>query len=181
MARSKMVNPSAVQDTRVLLPEQEATIEKRLNEILSSYHGREDELIPILQQVQQKLGYLPEPAIKQVARFLHLPEITVFGVATFYAQFKLRPTGRNIIRVCRGTACHVRGGVRILREVEKQLGIKPGESSPDLEYCLETVACIGACALGPTMVINNETHGNMTTKKVAEILNRGDQGEQNDS
>ena len=176
-----MANPSAMQDTQVLLPEQEATIEERLNEILSSYHGREAELIPILQRVQREFGYLPEPVIKQIARFLHLPEITIFGVATFYAQFKLVPTGRNIVKVCRGTACHVRGGARILKEVQKQLGIKPGESTPDLEYCLETVACIGACALGPTMVINNETHGNMTTKKVAEILNRGDEGEQNGS
>jgi NADH-quinone oxidoreductase subunit E len=176
-----MANPSAVQDTSVLLPEQEAAIEERLDKILSSYQGREAELIPILQKVQQEFGYLPEPAIKQIARFLHLPEVTIFGVATFYAQFKLVPTGRNIVKVCRGTACHVRGGARILREVQKQLGIKPGESTPDLEYCLETVACIGACALGPTMVINNETHGNMTTKKVAEILNRGDEGEQNGS
>lgn len=176
-----MANPLAVQDTRVLVPEQEATIEERLNKILSSYQGREAELIPILQKVQQEFGYLPELAIKQIARFLHLPEVTIFGVATFYAQFKLVPTGRNIVKVCRGTACHVRGGARILKEVQKQLGIKPGESTPDLEYCLETVACIGACALGPTMVINNETHGNMTTKKVAEILNRGDEGEQNGS
>jgi len=176
-----MANPSAVQDTSVLLPEQAAAIEERLDKILSSYQGRESELIPILQKVQQEFGYLPELAIKQIARFLHLPEVTIFGVATFYAQFKLVPTGRNIVKVCRGTACHVRGGARILKEVQKQLGIKPGESTPDLEYCLETVACIGACALGPTMVINNETHGNMTTKKVAEILNRGDEGEQNGS
>ncbi len=167
-----MVNPSAAQDTRVPLPEQEATIEEQLSEILPSYQGREDELIPILQQIQQELGYLPEPAIKRVARFLRLPEITIFGVATFYAQFKLVPTGRNIIRVCRGTACHVRGGARILREVEKQSGIKPGESSPDLEYYLETVACIGACALAPTMVVNNQTHGQMTTKKVADALSQ---------
>lgn len=167
-----MANPSVVQDTLVPLPEQKATIEERLNEILSSYQGRDGELIPILQQVQQEFGYLPEPVIKQIARFLHLPEITIFGVATFYAQFKLVPTGRNIVRVCRGTACHVRRGARILKEVEKQLGIKPGESSPDLEYCLETVACIGACALAPTMVVNNQTYGQMTTKRVTEVLNQ---------
>jgi NADH-quinone oxidoreductase subunit E len=165
-----MANSSGTQDSQVLLQEQEETIEERLNEILSSYQGREDELIPILQQVQQIFGYLPKPAMKRIARFLKLPEGTVFGVGTFYAQFKLVPSGRNIIRVCRGTACHVRGGARILREVEKHLSIKPGESSPDLEYCLETVACIGACALAPTMVVNNETHGQMTTKKVAEVL-----------
>jgi NADH-quinone oxidoreductase subunit E len=165
-----MANPSLAQDTQVLLRGQEGAVEERLNEILTSYQGKEEELIPILQQVQQVFGYLPEPAMKRIAKYLKLPESTVFGVGTFYAQFKLVPSGRNIIRVCRGTACHVRGGARILREVEKHLGIKPGESSPDLEYCLETVACIGACALAPTMVVNNGTHGQMTTKKVAEVL-----------
>jgi NADH-quinone oxidoreductase subunit E len=165
-----MANPLIAQDTQVLLREQEEISKERLNEILSSYEGKEYELIPILQQVQQVFGYLPEPVMKKVAKFLRLPESTVFGVGTFYAQFKFVPSGRNIIRVCRGTACHVRGGARILREVEKHLGIKPGESSPDLEYCLETVACIGACALAPTMVVNNETHGQMTTKKAAEVL-----------
>jgi NADH-quinone oxidoreductase subunit E len=165
-----MANPSRTQGAQVLLAEQGATVEERLNEILSSYEGREDELIPILQQVQQVFGYLPEPAMKRIAKFLKLPESTVFGVGTFYAQFKLVPTARNIVRVCRGTACHVRGGARILREVEKHLGIKPGESTPDLECCLETVACIGACALAPTMVVNNGTYGRMTTRKVAEVL-----------
>jgi NADH-quinone oxidoreductase subunit E len=165
-----MANPSIARNTQARLVKQEAAVEERLNEILSSYEGREEELIPILQQVQQVFGYLPELAMKRIAKFLKLPESTVFGVGTFYAQFKLVPSGRNIIRVCRGTACHVRGGARILREVEKHLGIKPGESSPDLEYCLETVACIGACALAPTMVVNKETHGQMTTKKVAEVL-----------
>jgi len=167
-----MANPSLVQGAQALPQEQEETNEKRLNEILSSYQGKEEELIPILQQVQQAFGYLPEPMMKKIAKFLQLPESTVFGVGTFYAQFKLVPSGRNIIRVCRGTACHVRGGARILREVEKHLGIKPGESTPDLEYCLETVACIGACALAPTMVVNNATHGQMTTKKAAEALDQ---------
>ena len=165
-----MANPSVAQDTQVLLWGQEGAVEESLNAILSSHLGTKDELIPILQQVQQAFGYLPEPALKKIAKFLKLPESTVFGVGTFYAQFKLVPSGRNVIRVCRGTACHVRGGARILREVEKHLGIKPGESTPDLEYCLETVACIGACALAPTMVVNSETHGQMTTKKAAEVL-----------
>ena len=167
-----MANPIPVQDIKVASPQQEADFEERLKEILSSYHGNEDELIPILQRVQQEYGYLPELAIKKVASFLRLPEITVFGVATFYAQFKLVPTGKNVVRVCRGTACHVRGGSRILKEVERQLNIKPGESTPDLEYFLETVACIGACALAPTMVINNRTCGQMTTKKVTETLDQ---------
>ena len=163
-----MTNPSVVQDTQALL-ERETAMQERLNEILSSYDGKKEELIPILQQVQQAFGYLSEPMMKKIAKFLQLPESTVFGVGTFYAQFKLVPSGRNIIRVCRGTACHVRGGARILREVEKRLGIKPGESTPDLEYSLETVACFGACALAPVMVVNDKVHGRMTKAKVKEI------------
>jgi len=164
-----MANPSVAQDTKVFPQEQEDTCDKCLNEILSSYQGKNEELIPILQQVQQAFGYLPEPIMKKIAKFLQLPESTVFGVGTFYAQFKLVPSGRNIIRVCRGTACHVRGGARILREVEKHLGIKPGETTPDLKYSLETVACFGACALAPVMVVNNKVHGRMTKTKVKEI------------
>ena len=167
-----MANPLVAEDTQAPVLECEATIEERLNEILSSYQGNEDQLIPILQQVQLAFGYLPETAMRKIAKLLNLPESTVFGVSTFYAQFKLVPSGRNIITVCRGTACHVRGGARVLREVEKHLGINPGESTPDLEYCLETVACIGACALAPTMVINKKTYGQMTTRKAAEALDQ---------
>lgn len=105
-----------------------------------------------------------------IAGFLHISESTVYGVATFYAQFKLTPMGRKVIRVCRGTACHVRGASKVLNEIEKKLGIKAGETTPDLEYTLETVACIGACALAPTMTIDNETYGKMTASKVAEVL-----------
>jgi len=165
-----MANPSVAQDTQVLLAEREAPVEERLNEILSSYQGKEEELIPILQQVQQIFGYLPEPAMKRIARFLKLPESTVFGVGTFYAQFKLVPSGRNIVKVCRGTACHVRGAASILGEVEKQLGIKSGESTPDLEYSLEAIACFGSCALAPVIVIGNNVYGRMTPTKVKEVL-----------
>jgi len=165
-----MTNRSVVQDARTPLPSQEAAIEERLSEILSSYQGKEGELIPILQRVQQDFGYLPETVMKRIAKFLKLPENTVFGVGTFYAQFKLVPSGRNIIKVCRGTACHVRGSARILREVEKNLGIKPGETTPDLKYGLETVACFGACALAPVMVLNNKVHGRTTSAKVKSIL-----------
>ncbi len=150
---------------------------KKIDEILSHYSGKQDELIPILQQAQEEFRYLPSEVMLTIARFLHLPESTVFGVGTFYAQFKLVPSGRRTVRVCRGTACHVRGGARILREVERRLGIKPGETTDDLEYTLETVACIGACALAPTMVIDKETHGQMTTKKVAEVFGDRDKAE----
>ena len=165
-----MANPPVVQNTDVVLAGPEATVEERLNEILSSHQGKYDELIPILQQVQQVFGYLPEPAMKKIAKFLKLPESMVFGVGTFYAQFKLVPSGRNIIRVCRGTACHVRGAASILDEVGKQLGIKPGESTPDLEYALEAIACFGSCALAPVMVIGHNVYGRMTPAKVKEVL-----------
>ena len=155
----------------------EEQIEDQTKDLLDVYSGNSDELISILQQVQQKFGYLPEQAMRQVARFINLPESTVYGVATFYTQFKFVPTGRNVIKVCRGTACHVRGGAQILSNVEKQLGIKAGESTSDLEYCLETVACIGACALAPTMVINDTTYGQMTAKKCTEIFKS--KGEEN--
>jgi NADH-quinone oxidoreductase subunit E len=172
-----LVNIATIKDTKATSAEQTEDYGGRIDEILSLFKGEEGELIPILQKVQLEFGYVPEKAITRVAKFIRVPEVTVFGVATFYAQFKLVPTGRNVVRVCRGTACHVRGGARILKEVERKLGIKPGESTPDLEYALETVACIGACALAPTMVVNNDTYGKMTTKKVSEILNRDEQGE----
>jgi NADH-quinone oxidoreductase subunit E len=146
------------------------TIDVQVDKILSGFTGTKSEAIPILQQVQQALGYLPQEALERVAKFIRVPYCNLFGVATFYAQFKLTPTGKNVVRVCRGTACHVRGGDRILKEVEKRLGIKPGQNTPDMEYALETVACIGACALAPTMTINNDTHGEMTAAKVAEFL-----------
>ena len=148
----------------------EAETREQLNEVLSHYSGQRDELIPILQEAQERFRYLPEDVMKEIARFLRLSESTVFGVATFYAQFKFSPTGRRMVRVCRGTACHVRGGARILREVEKRLGIKPSETTDDWEYTLETVACIGACALAPTMTVDKETYGQMTTKKVVEVF-----------
>ncbi len=141
-----------------------------MKEIFSHYTGDRQELIPILQETQEKFRYLPAAAMREIARFLHIPESTVYGVSTFYAQFKLTPLGKRIIRMCRGTACHVRGSGKVLAEMEKQLGIKAGETTGDMEYTLETVACIGACALAPTMTIDNETHGKMTAKKVAEVL-----------
>ena len=143
---------------------------QELAEILTPYKGRKGSLIPILQAVQARLGYLPEEAVVQIARFLGTPESEIYGVLTFYAQFRTSPVGRNLITVCRGTACHVQGGARILVELARRLGIKPGETSPDMEYSLETVACLGCCALAPTMVINTEVHGQMTTKKAAELF-----------
>jgi NADH-quinone oxidoreductase subunit E len=147
-----------------------ADVQEKLEDIFSHYKGERQELIPILQETQEKFRYLPAVAMREISRFLQIPESSVYGVSTFYAQFKLTPLGKKVIRVCRGTACHVRGSAKVLAEIEKQLGIKAGETTKDMEYTLETVACIGACALAPTMTIDNETFGKMSTKKVAEVL-----------
>ena len=147
-----------------------ADVQEKLKGIFSQHNGDRQELIPILQETQEQFRYLPAAAMKEIAKFLRIPESTIYGVSTFYAQFKLTPLGKKIIRVCRGTACHVRGATKVLNEIEKQLGIKAGETTEDLEYTLETVACIGACALAPTITIDKETYGKMTTKKVAEVL-----------
>ena len=147
-----------------------ADVQEKLGEILSRHTDERQELIPILQETQQKFRYLPAAAMTEIARYLHIPESSVYGVSTFYAQFKLTPLGKRVIRICRGTACHVRGASKVLAEMEKQLGIQAGETTEDREYTLETVACIGACALAPTMTIDNETYGKMTAKKVGEVL-----------
>lgn len=147
-----------------------ASVAEKVNEILASFTGEKSELVPILQQLQQVFGYLPEAAMSQIADFVNVPECSVFGVATFYAQFKFVPVGRNIIKVCRGTGCYVKGAPRLIDEIESQLGIKDGETTPDMEYTLETVACFGSCALAPVMVVNDRVYGNVTVEKVREIL-----------
>ena len=147
-------------------------MEPRLGEILASYEGREDELIPILQEVQAALGYLPLEAMLEIARRTGVPESGVYAVATFYAQFRFTPIGRKHVMVCRGTSCHVRGAPRILQEIEKHLGIKEGETTPDREYSLETVACIGACGLSPCITINKQVEAKTTPKRVAELLRK---------
>ena len=144
--------------------------EEGLKAIFSSYKGETNELIPILQSVQEEFGYLPRQAMLEVARFIGVPESRVYSVATFYALFRFTPIGKHHIMMCRGTACHVRGAPRIQEAVEKQLGIKEGETTPDMMFSLETVACIGACGMAPNMMINKDTYGRLTTKRVSDIL-----------
>lgn len=142
----------------------------RIDAILSEYEGVKGALIPILQQVQALYNYLPKDALEYVAEKTGTPISQIYGVVTFYSQFHLNPRGRNIIRVCQGTACHVRGGKTILQTVEKELGIKAGHTTDDLRFTLETVACIGACGLAPVMQVNEDTHGRLTPEKVSSIL-----------
>ncbi len=143
----------------------------KIKEILASFKGEEREIIPILQQVQEEFGYLSEEAMLEVARFVNVPESTIYATSTFYAQFRFEPVGRNHVAVCRGTACHVRGAEGILDALERQLGVKEGETSTDLEFTLEAVACIGCCALAPAVTVNNQqVYGQLTPKKVADIF-----------
>lgn len=146
-------------------------MEEKLRGIFTHHHRTRDALIPLLQDVQGEFGYLPPEAMAAAARHCRIEPVEVYGVATFYAQFKFSPLGKNIVMVCQGTACHVMGGARVLEEVEAQLGITPGQTTEDRMFTLERVACIGACALAPAMVVNKDTYGRMKAEKVTEILN----------
>jgi NADH-quinone oxidoreductase subunit E len=132
--------------------------------------GERSDLIAILQEVQSRIGYLSEEAMQRVAGHIGVPESEVYGVATFYAQFRLAPGGKRTIRVCQGTACHVQGGALILRAIEDELGVAPGGTTADGNFTLETVACLGACALAPNMTVDNEMHGHLTPQKAVETL-----------
>jgi len=141
-----------------------------IDSIIANYRGKRWELIPLLHEVQGVLGYIPTEVIPHIAGGLGLFPSHVQGVITFYEQFYTTPRGRNIVRVCRGTACHVRGGKTILKLVKRELSLDEGETTPDLKYTLETVACIGVCALAPNIVINKDTYGNMNPKRVARLF-----------
>ncbi|WP_418790027.1 NADH-quinone oxidoreductase subunit NuoE [Phosphitispora sp. TUW77] len=141
-----------------------------LDKVFAKYEGKKGALIPVLQAAQDIYGYLPAEVLKEISSRLRIPVSKVYGVVTFYAQFHLNPRGRNIIRVCLGTACHVRGGSKIAEAVTKAVGIKDGETTEDLRYTFESVACLGACGLAPVMMVNDDTHGRLTPDKVAALL-----------
>ncbi len=148
-----------------------------LEAVFKEFDGRKEELISILQETQTRLGYLPKKALLKISRFIHVPESKVYAVATFYTQFRFFPVGKTHIMACRGTACHVRGAPRILNEFKACLGIEEGETTADLEYSLETVACIGACGLAPCAMINDRVQGKLTPKKVAGFFHRSEKNE----
>jgi len=151
----------------------QAQEELKLEEISGRLPGIERQrgmLIPILQMIQNELAYLPEKAIKLVARHLNIQACEVYGVATFYNQFKFNPPGKHPIKVCLGTACHVKGGDIILENFERKLGIKEGETTEDREFSLERVACVGCCALAPVALVGETVQGNMAPSKVEGII-----------
>ncbi|MDU2065723.1 MAG: NADH-quinone oxidoreductase subunit NuoE [Sporomusaceae bacterium] len=144
----------------------------RCDEILARYQSVKGALIPVLQEIQQVYGYLSKDILLRISEKMQIPISQIYGVVTFYSQFHLNPRGRHVIRVCQGTACHVRGAKAILKALEDYLRVDAGQTTNDLRFTLETVACIGACGLAPVMMVDEDTHGRLTPAMIPEILGR---------
>ncbi len=153
-------------------PIQDAAAAEQVSAILKDFGNARENLVPILQTVQAALAFLPEEAIRLVADHVDASPCEVYGVATFYNQFRFHPPGRNQFKVCLGTACHVRGGDIILENFERKLEIKDGETTPDREFSIERVACVGCCALAPVALVNETVHGHMAPSKVEGLILR---------
>lgn len=145
-------------------------MQKDLSEILKSFKGENEFLIPTLEKVQEEFGYISEEAVSAIADLAGISDSQVFGVASFYSHFRFVPQGRHSIKVCLGTACHIVGGKRILEELERELGIKSGETTEDLKFSLESVNCLGCCALGPLIVVDDKYYGQLTPVKAINAL-----------
>lgn len=149
---------------------EETEIKEKTRGILQGVERKRKNLIPLLQKIQEALGYLPSQAMLEVARFLNIPDIDVYSVATFYNQFRLTPPGQHSIRVCMGTACHVKGGHIILAAWQRRLKIESGETTPDREFDLDTVACVGCCAMAPVTVVDKKVEAKANPTRVDGIL-----------
>jgi NADH-quinone oxidoreductase E subunit len=143
----------------------------KIETILSRHPRERDALLPILQDLQGEQGYLTPDAIEAAAKHCRIHPVEAYGTATFYAQFKFKPVGKKTLMVCQGTACHVMGGHQVLEQIKRELGVQPGDTTEDGMFTLETVACIGACALAPTMVLNGDTLGSVKAQDIKEVLN----------
>jgi len=144
--------------------------QEKVNQVLKKHQHDESRLVDILQDIQAEIGYLPKEALEEAGKGLGVPLSRVYGVATFFKAFSLTPRGRHLINVCLGTACHVRGADKVLESIEKALKIKTGQTTKDLRFTLETVNCVGACALGPMVIVGEDYHGEMTPEGVAAVL-----------
>lgn len=145
---------------------------KEIDLILENFPETKGNLISILHEVQSLFNYLPEEALRYLSEKTKIPLTQLYGIATFYHFFSLTPKGRHQVLVCLGTACHVKGSPRILGEVKKKLAVEEGETTEDMRYTINTVRCVGACSFAPVMIVDKDTHGNLASTKVAEILNR---------
>jgi NADH-quinone oxidoreductase subunit E len=145
-------------------------LKEKVGRVLEKYQRDKSALIDILHDTQLEIGYLPREALEEIHAGLDVPLSRVYSVATFFKAFSLTPRGRHLINVCLGTACHVRGADKVMEQMEKELGIKTGGNTADLKFTLETVNCVGACALGPMVIIGEDYHGEMTPEKVSEVI-----------
>ncbi len=145
-------------------------IRQETRQVLKGFSRKRWNLIPMLQQVQARLGYLPREAMTEIAEYLNMPDIDVYGVVTFYNQFRLNPPGRHSIRVCLGTACHMKGGYITLDAWKRRLNINPRETTPDREFDLDTVACVGCCHMAPVTVVDAKPEGKVEPTRVDGIL-----------
>jgi NADH:ubiquinone oxidoreductase subunit E len=143
---------------------------EKIESIFEKYERKPDQLIPILQDVQKNYGYVAAESVKMISRHLRITENQIFGVSSFYAQFRFSPPGRHSIKVCLGTACHVRGGATLLDMLERELGVGCGETTPDRRFDLERVACLGCCALSPVVQVDADIYSRMTVNKLSELL-----------
>jgi len=143
-----------------------------LSKIFEKYTKKRENVIPLLQDVQEKYGYLSKENLINISEYLNVPTSNVYGVATFYNQFRLIPLGKHIIRVCRGTACHVKGSGKILEKFESELNIKAGETTPEGLFSLETVACVGACSIAPVITIDEEFYGRLQQKDITALIDK---------
>lgn len=141
-----------------------------LDEVIEEYAGSPGSVIPVLQRAQAIYGYLPGEVLAYIAKKLRVPQSQVYGVATFYAQFYLQKRGRNSVRICDGTACHVRGAAKIIEALEEELGVAAGETTPDYRVTLEVVYCLGSCGLSPVAVINDQVVGRLVPSKAVELV-----------
>ena len=147
-------------------------MQERIRAVLGSFEGNRNDLIPMLQAVQEELGYLSDEAMKEIASYVGMPESKVYGVATFYSQFHFEPRGEHEIKICLGTACHVRGALQIVDAMERELGVKCGGTTCDNKFSLERVNCVGACAIAPVVMVDDKVYGRLETKKVKEVLEK---------
>ena len=150
----------------------EDDIKKQMQEVLAPFRGRQGVLIPALQAVQRKFSYLPEMAMEEIGQAAGMSANTVYGVASFYSQFRFVKPGEHMIKVCLGTACHVQGAAGLVDAIQRKLAISPGETSLDEKFSLEEVRCFGSCALAPVVVLDDDVYGNMTTTKTEELLEK---------
>jgi len=147
-------------------------LREQIGKILAPFHGQQVVLIPALQTVQEKFGYLPDVAMEEIGRVAGVSQNVVYGVASFYSQFRFTKPGEHMIKVCLGTACHVRGAASLVESLERELHINPGKTTADGKFSLEEVRCFGSCALAPVIVVDDQVYGNVTTAKTKEILDK---------